>query len=36
MNGTNVTAEDVRDEVASVLNKFTGTMTEALYSNGVA
>lgn len=36
MNGTNVTAEDVRDEVASVLNKLTGTMTEGLYSNGVA
>ena len=36
MNGTNVTAEDVRDEVASVLNKFTNTMTEGLYSNGVA
>lgn len=36
MNGTNVTAEDVRDEVVSVLNKFTGTMTESLYSNGVA
>lgn len=36
MNGTNVTAEDVRDEVASALNKFTGTMTESLYSNGVA
>ena len=36
LNGTNVTAEDVRDEVASVLNKLTGTMTEGLYSNGVA
>ena len=36
MNGTNVTPEDVRDEVASALNKFTGTMTESLYSNGVA
>lgn len=36
MNGTNVTAEDVRDEVASALNKFTNTMTEGLYSNGVA
>ena len=36
MNGTNVTPEDVRDEVASALNKLTGTMTEGLYSNGVA
>lgn len=36
MNGTNVTPEDVRDEVASALNKFTNTMTEGLYSNGVA
>lgn len=36
MNGTNVTPEDVRDEVASVLSDFTNTMTEGLYSNGVA
>lgn len=36
MNGTNVTAEDVRDEVASVLNELTNTMTEGLYTNGVA
>lgn len=36
MNGTNVTAEDVKNEVASVLNELTNTMTEGLYSNGVA
>ena len=36
MNGTNVTPEDVRDEVASVLSNLTNTMTEGLYSNGVA
>lgn len=36
MNGTNVTAEDVRDKVASVLGELTNTMTEGLYSNGVA
>ena len=36
MNGTNVTAEDVKNEVASVLNQLTNTMTEGLYSNGVA
>lgn len=36
MNGTNVTAEDVKNEVASVFSDFTNTMTEGLYSNGVA
>ena len=36
MNGTNVTPEDVRDEVASVLSNLTNTMTEGLYSDGVA
>ena len=36
MNGTNVTPEDVRDEVASVLSNLTNTMTEGLYSEGVA
>ena len=36
MNGTNVTAEDVKNEVASVLNQLTNTMTEGLYTNGVA
>ena len=36
MNGTNVTAEDVKNEVASVLSDVTNTMTEGLYSNGVA
>ena len=36
MNGTNVTAEDVKNEVASVLNELTNTMTEGLYTNGVA
>lgn len=36
LNGTNVTPEDVRDEVASVLSNLTNTMTEGLYSNGVA
>lgn len=36
MNGTNVTPEDVRDEVASVLSNLTNTMTEGLYGEGVA
>ena len=36
MNGANVTPEDVRDEVASVLSNLTNTMTEGLYSEGVA
>ena len=36
MNGTNVTPEDVRDKVASVLSNLTNTMTEGLYSEGVA
>lgn len=36
MNGTNVTAEDVRNKVASFLGKLTNTITEGLYSNGVA
>lgn len=36
MNGTNVTPEDVKNEVASLLGDFTNTMTEGLYSNGVA
>lgn len=34
MNGTNVTAEDVRDKVASILGEVSNTMTEGLY--GVA
>jgi len=34
MNGTNVTAEDVRDKVASLIGEMTNTMTEGLY--GVA
>ena len=36
MNGANVTPEDVRDEVASVLSNLTNTMTEGLYGEGVA
>lgn len=36
LNGTNVTVEDVKNEVASVFSDFTNTMTEGLYSNGVA
>lgn len=36
LNGTNVTVEDVKNEFASVLSDFTNTMTEGLYSNGVA
>ena len=31
MNGTNVTADDVRDKVASVISEMTNTMTEGLY-----
>lgn len=36
LNGTNVTVEDVKNEFASVLSDLTNTMTEGLYSNGVA
>ena len=36
MIGTDATPEKVRDEVASVINELTNTMTEGLYSNGVA
>ena len=35
MNGTNVTAEDVRDKVASYISSITNTITEGLYGNGV-
>lgn len=35
MNGTNVKAEDVVNEVASYINGIANTMTEGLYSNGV-
>ena len=36
MIGSEATPEKVKDEVASVLNELTNTMTEGLYSNGVA
>ena len=36
LNGTNLTVEDVKNEFASSLSKITNTMTEGLYTNGVA